>query len=269
MKCWGERERCADRQQYPGAQHLSQEEPEQVSAPGTGWLTNPGLPGRIVVMNRTKATDEGCDEDEVDGDEQADEGPCATRRPVHGPAAHRVAGDHLHRRVPEGQALAQCGAVVCELQEQPVAVDEVPHSIRACGRGTGTAGQQERGEGELPVPKPVPGVVSESGSGPAVVATLRIGYRCIDTRYGVTCTFVLSNIFPGFGEAVVGPPTTAPSMRSAPPGTSSRTYGCCCPVPSTRKAPCENRRAPGPAQWIVSRIVLVICSSSSAELADT
>ena len=68
----------------------------------------------------------GRDEDDVDGDDQADEEPCAAGHSVHGPVAHRLAVGHLHWRVPEGQLPVQRGVTVGELHPQPAAVDEAP-----------------------------------------------------------------------------------------------------------------------------------------------
>ena len=105
---------------------LSQKKPEQVPAPGEELVDESRSAGADRSDEPYEGDGAGCNEDKVDGDEQTDEELCTAGQSVHGPVVHRVAGVHLHRRVSEGQVLVQCGAVVCELQEQPTAVDEVP-----------------------------------------------------------------------------------------------------------------------------------------------
>jgi len=123
---------------------LSQEQPEQVAAPSEEVVDE----SCSVRADRGDEPDEGHgtgrDEEEVDDDNQADEEPRAAGHPMQNPVAHRVATEHLHRRVLEGQLLVQGGVAVGELQQQSAAVDEAPQ-VRA-ERIEGGQAQQEHQE---------------------------------------------------------------------------------------------------------------------------
>ena len=131
-----------------------------------------------VRVDRGDEPDEGDgagrDEEEVDDDEQADEEPCAAGHSVHGPVAHRVTVDHLHRRVPEGQVPVQCGVAVGELHQQPAAVDEVPQvGAERVEGGEAEQGQEKRGEGQAAGADS--GVLTGGGAGVGVVCRGLVG----------------------------------------------------------------------------------------------